>query len=414
MSKIFFCNECLYPSNHPLNLTFNKHGVCSGCIIHKEKYKIKWSLKINKLKKIINFYKGKNYNYDCIVPVSGARDSFFVLDFVKNTLKLNPLLVSYNKHYNTETGIRNLAYLKTIFDCDSVTLNVNPIKVKKITKKTFFKYGSIYWHILAGQTVFPIRKAVELNIPLIIWGAHQGVDQVGMFSHHDEVEMTRKYRKNHDLFGVEAEDLIDSQLNYSDLEEFFYPSDNKISNIGVKGIYLNNYMFWDSKRQHEQMIKKYNFFTKNQNRTIDIYNDVDCIHYSSLHDYIKNLKFGYSKIYDHLTRDIRLNKISRNNAIDLLKKYQNIKLHKNELKIFSNWLGIDIKKIENKLENLRNKKIWEYRKNNWYLKNPIIANSNEINIKHKYQFIKNNIKEPLFNDTKYILYHKGYKPLLDY
>ena len=78
MSKIFFCNECLYPSNHPLNLTFNKHGVCSGCIIHKEKYKIKWSLKINKLKKIINFYKGKNYNYDCIVPVSGARDSFFV------------------------------------------------------------------------------------------------------------------------------------------------------------------------------------------------------------------------------------------------------------------------------------------------------------------------------------------------
>ncbi len=414
MNKIFFCNECLYPSNHPLNLTFNEHGVCSGCIVHKEKYKIKWSLKINKLKKIINFYKGKNYNYDCIVPVSGARDSFFILDFVKNTLKLNPLLVSYNKHYNTETGIRNLAYLKTIFDCDSVTLNVSPIKVKKITKKTFFKYGSIYWHILAGQTVFPIRKAVELNIPLIIWGAHQGVDQVGMFSHHDEVEMTRKYRKNHDLFGVEAENLIGSQLNYSDLEEFFYPSDNKISNIGVKGIYLNNYMFWDSKRQHEEMIKKYNYFTKKQKRTIDIYNDVDCIHYSSLHDYIKNLKFGYSKIYDHLTRDIRLNKISRNNAIDLLKKYQNIKLYKNELKIFSNWLGIDIKKIESKLENLRNKKIWEYRKNNWYLKNPIITNSNQLNKKHKYQFIQNNIKEPLFNDTKYTLYHKGYKPLLDY
>ena len=68
--------------------------------------------------------------------------------------------------------------------------------------------GSIYWHCIAGQTVFPVQIACKFKIPLIIWGAHQGVDQVGMFSHTDEVEMTRKYRKEHDLMGYEAEDLL--------------------------------------------------------------------------------------------------------------------------------------------------------------------------------------------------------------
>jgi hypothetical protein len=89
-----------------------------------------------------------------------------------------------------------------------MTLTVNPETVKKITRATIRKMGSIYWHCIAGQTVYPVQVAVKFKIPLIIWGAHQGLDQVGMFSHLDEVEMTRKYRKEHDLMGFEAEDLI--------------------------------------------------------------------------------------------------------------------------------------------------------------------------------------------------------------
>ena len=85
---------------------------------------------------------------------------------------------------------------------------VNPIKVKKITRSTLRRFGSIYWHCIACQTVYPVQMAVRLKIPLIIWGVHQGIDQVGMYSHYDEVEMTRKYRKEHDLMGYEAEDLI--------------------------------------------------------------------------------------------------------------------------------------------------------------------------------------------------------------
>src|SRR3989338_527037 len=242
-----YCTRCVYPANHPLNITFNQQGVCSGCLIHEEKDKLNWDERAQKLKNILEKYKNKSHeNYDCIIPVSGARDSYFIVHTIKNVYGLKPLLVTYNKQYNTEIGIRNLAYLRTIFDCDILTLTLNPDTVKKITRATLRAMGSMYWHCLAGQSVFPVQVAVRFKIPLIIWGAHQGCDQVGMFSHLDEVEMTRKYRKEHDLLGFEAEDIISElmQVSEEDLKPFVYPHDKEIEKVGVRGIYLSNYIRW--------------------------------------------------------------------------------------------------------------------------------------------------------------------------
>ena len=369
--KIKYCKKCVYPSNHPLNITFDNNGVCSGCIVHKEKDKIKWHRKFQKLKKLTNSYRdnshGKN---DCILPVSGAKDSFFIVDFVKNKLGLNPLLVNYNKHYNSLISHKNLSKIRSIIGCSLITLTVKPQTVKKITKATIKKMGSIYWHCIAGQTVFPVRIACKLKIPLIIWGAHQGIDQVGMYSHHDEVEMTRKYRKEHDLLGYEAEDLLGYQgLTKSDLENFFYPSDEEIKRVGVRGIYLNNYIRWDSLTQHNKMIKKYNYFQSKQQRTFDKFNDIDCNHYSGLHDYIKYIKYGYSKIHDHCSREIRLRKMTRSHGIKLIKKYINKK--PKDLNLFLNWLGVSqnwLYKEIKKFSIFENKQRLNYFLNNRFIK----------------------------------------------
>ena len=177
-----FCASCLYPDTHPLGITFNNDGICSGCIIHREKFELNWKMKEQELKELLNQYRNisKN-NWDCIIPVSGGRDSFFIVDQVKNKYGLNPLLVTYNKHYNSYVGNRNIAYLKTIFDCDHIMNTVDPELVKKLTQYTFEEFGSIYWHCIAGEMVFPVRIAVNFKIPLIIWGVHQGIDQVGMY-----------------------------------------------------------------------------------------------------------------------------------------------------------------------------------------------------------------------------------------
>ncbi len=410
------CRRCLYPSNHALNIIFDSEGICSGCRVHEEKDNINWSQKGEKLKYILESYKNKSgNNYDCIIPVSGARDSYFTVHVVKNIYKMNPLLVSYNKHYNTSVGIRNLANLRINFDCDIMNLTVNPKTVKKLTRSTLRRIGSIYWHCLAGQTVYPVQMAVKLKIPLIIWGAHQGLDQVGMFSHFDEVEMTRKYRKEHDLMGYEAQDLINEfdEISIEDVEPYIYPDNLEIEKIGVRGIYLNNYLRWDSRTQHEDMIKKYGYETALQNRTFDNYNDIDCWNYSDVHDYIKLLKHGYSKVIDHASRDIRLNLMSREEGIKMALKYS--QKQPLNLPLFLEWLGITENSFNYIIDQHRNPKIW-LRDENWEWQ---MRRSNNLLSKlasgllEEYadsifkDFILTEPKESLDRSDKYILIGKG-------
>jgi N-acetyl sugar amidotransferase len=164
------CTRCLYTTSHPLNLTFDDEGVCSGCRVHEEKDKLDWSERASKLGGILdNFRCRSGRNYDCIIPVSGGRDSFFIVHTIKNVFGMNPLLVTYNKQYNTAVGVRNLANLRIRFDCDIMTLTVNPETVKNITRSTLRRFGSMYWHCLAGQTVYPVQIADKFKIPLIIW-----------------------------------------------------------------------------------------------------------------------------------------------------------------------------------------------------------------------------------------------------
>ena len=156
------CKRCLYTSEHPLGITFNENDICSGCLIHEEKDSIDWNDRWRELELLVSKYRTSEAKYDCIVPVSGAKDSFFILDLVVNKLKLKPLVVSYNKYFNTPVGIANLARLRVAFDVDFHQKNVDPRVVKKITRKSLYAHGNPYWHCLAGESVFPVQTAVMM------------------------------------------------------------------------------------------------------------------------------------------------------------------------------------------------------------------------------------------------------------
>ena len=107
-----------------------------------------------------------------------------------------------------------------------------------------------------------------------------------MFSHTDEVEMTRKYRKEHDLMGVEAEDPDPAcGVSERDVLPYVYPHDKELEKTGVRGIHSAILIRWDSKAQHEKMIDLYGYETAALPRTFDTYNDVDCQHYAGVHDH---------------------------------------------------------------------------------------------------------------------------------
>ena len=224
----------------------------------RRKDQLDWDHRWHELETLVAPYRSADTrNYDCIVPVSGAGDSYFIVHTVVNRLKLKPLLVTYNRYYNTPLGIRNLSNLRRRFNVDILIQNVNPRSVKSIIRTTLRRFGSFHWPAIAGQTVFPVQTAVSHRIPLIIWGAHQGLEQVGMFSHLHNVEMTRRYRKDHDLMGYEADDLLSifDNLREEDIWQYRYPSWRELSEIGVRGIYLGNYIRWDPLQQHHDMVK---------------------------------------------------------------------------------------------------------------------------------------------------------------
>jgi hypothetical protein len=207
--------------------------------------------------------------------------------------------------------------------------------------------------------VFPVQTAVRYKVPLIIWGAHQGLEQVGMFSHEHEVEMTRRYRKDHDIMGHEADDLLSvfDTLKEDDIWQYRYPDDHDLNSVGVRGIYLGNYVRWDPKAQHEQMMREYDYRTTKFNRTFDRYDFVDCFNYMDLHDVLKLYKHGYSRVTDHASREIRYSRINRAEALALVKKYEQAPLKYHEQ--FCDWLGMEKKALQFVFNQHRNPEFWD-------------------------------------------------------
>lgn len=414
MSDLQFCKRCLYSTAHPLGLILDDQGICSGCRIHEEKDALDWSARWEKLRKLVAPYRNQaGTSYDCIVPVSGAQDSYYIVHLVKERLGLNPLLVTYNKYFNTPLGIRNLANLRIRFNCDILYQNVNPVAVKNITRSTLRQFGSIYWPILAGQTVFPVQTAVRYKIPLIIWGAHQGLEQVGMFSHEHEVEMTRRHRKDHDLMGHEADDLITvfGTLKESDIWQYRYPDDRDLNAVGVRGIYLGNYVRWDPKVQHEQMIREHDYKSAPFERTFDCYDYVDCFNYMHLHDVLKLAKHGYSKVTDHASREIRFGRLSREQGLALVRKHEQAPLKYAEQ--FCEWLGMHPRSLQFVIDQHRNAEFWiqeaqgQYRFNGWSARQPGDQDGELSPPREDALFLANDRLE-YTADARYITIGKGY------
>ncbi len=312
MSDLKICKRCLYPIQHPFGLTFIA-DICSGCYIHEEKYTIDWNDRFSDLLKVVeNGKKKRKSTFDCVIPITGSGDTYFTIHFVVNKLGLNPLLVHYNAHFNTPVGIRNLSNISNSFNCDIVSSVNAPGLLKKIALGGLENFGNFYWHAMAGYLTFPVQTAVKYKIPLIIWGVNGWMDQVGMYSHLDSVEMTQRCREEHGLQGIHPKDLMNilPGLSNRDMNNFVYPENSKVASLGLKGIYLNNYIFWDSKLQHEQMIREFKYETRPLERTFNNYEDVGCLYANGANDYLRYLKYGFSKVSDHVSRDIRLKRLS--------------------------------------------------------------------------------------------------------
>jgi hypothetical protein len=247
------------------------------------------------------------------------------------------------------------------FNCDLVRFTSNPESVRKISKYMLENIGDVTWHYHAGIMTFPIQTAIRYRAPLMVWGEEGFSELTGMFNQDDMVEFTKKKRQEHDMRGFEPEDLIsqeDSGLTVRDLAPFFYPSDEAIEELGLRGIYLSNYIRWNAKKQTEFVIEKYGFETAQvRDRTFNLYDKLEDIHANGVHDYLKYLKFGYGRATDDASTEIRHGRMTREEGIEMVMKYDSNR--PSDLDLYLDFIGITEDEFEAYIEHLRDQSIWE-------------------------------------------------------
>lgn len=360
-----YCSQCVYPMVSAVPLNFDEAEVCSGCRVHAQKAGIDWAERHEWLLELVEEYRlPDGSNYECIIPVSGGKDSWFQTYYVKEVLGLNPLLVTYNGNNYLDVGLRNLKRMREVFGVDHHFFSPSPQLLKKLNRLCFKKMGDMNWHAHAGIFTYPVQVAVKMNIPLIIWGEHGYTDLGGMFSMKDLIEMTAKFRLEHAQRGFDWFDMLDDAnpgneegVQAKDMLWCKYPTDDELEAVGVRGIYLGNFVDWDANKQTELM-KQFGFEEApfEFERTYRRMSNLDDMHENGMHDYLKFIKFGYGRCSDHVCKDIRSGKMTREEGIALVRKYDHVKSR--DLLRWLDYTGLTEDAFDAIADTFRDSRVW--------------------------------------------------------
>lgn len=324
--EIRYCTNCLFPETKP-DLLFDEEGVCSACRAAEDKDKgIDWDQREKQFFEIIDHYKlpeGQT-GWDCIVPVSGGKDSTYQAYFMKEVCGLNPLCVCFETTMVTEIGQKNLDNL-TKMGMDVIHFKKNNEAYKKMVVEGFKRLGDEMWPNHIGIFTIPVMMAVKFNIPLIVWGENSQQEYGG--PNLDSVKnrvLDRSWLEEFGgLLGNRIQDMVGVDgLTEKELSPYFYPTDEDIQRVGVTGVFLGSYFFWDARKQLE-IVKNHGFQVKEDGPLEGTYTNYENLDESlvSLHDYLKFVKYGFGRATDHVGIDIRNKRMTRKEGLDLVRKY---------------------------------------------------------------------------------------------
>ena len=368
---IFFrrCSVCVYPSTSATSLSFDDKFVCSGCD-KAAKTKEASEAKPGKqsLIEIVRAKKRRSAKseYDCIVAVSGGKDSYFQTHFVVEELGLKPLLVTYNANNWTPTGRENLENMKTVFGVDHLEVSPPAELLSRMNLAGLVMMGDMSWHAHVGIFSTPMKVAVEMGIPLVFYGEHGREDLAGQFRFGDFPEITYRERAEHHARGFEWSRFQGVLgITAGELDFWKYPSDEQLFTSGVRGLHLGSFIDWDPHKQTELVQRLYGFRPAERafQRTYRMGSNLDDMHENGLHDWLKYVKFGYGRGTDHGSKDVRLGKLERSAAIDLAMHHD--ASMSEDLSRWLDYAGISEDLLFLILNSFRSDKVWRFSAGRW-------------------------------------------------
>ncbi len=375
--KMRYCSRCTYPER-AVFLTLGDDGVCSGCRVNTEKRQVDWDKRGEMLRKILEEHRSRDgSNYDCIIPVSGGKDSYFQVHVIKNIYKMNPLLVTYHGNNYMPEGMRNLENMRKVFGVDHIFFTPSIKALIKLNVAGFKLHGDMNWHAHCGIATYPVQIAVKHKIPLMIWGEHGPTHLGGQHSLKDLIEKNARSRLEHSQHGLDWKDFVGVEgLTSSDLLWAMYPSDDEIEKVGVRQIFLGNYVYWDENIHGEEMVKKFGFEKSAEpfERTYRRFSNLDDMHENGIHDYMKFIKFGYGRATDHTSKDIRAGHMRREEGIEIVKRMDSAEPR--DLVRWLDYVGMSKEEFYRIADGFRDKRIW-WRENGKWVKDNLGGSSQQ-------------------------------------
>ena len=364
-----YCKSCVLPNTRP-NINFNQNGICDPCASTKEKISIDWKERESQFILIVNEIKSKNKSYDCVIPVSGGKDSTW------QTIKaleygLNPLCVTWKSPARNNLGQENLENLISL-GVNHIDFSINTKIEQYFTLKAFRKLGSPVIPMHMALHAIPLQVAVNFDIPLIIWGENSAFEYGGD-DHLKGTQLNHEWLKKFGVTnGTTSLDWHDKTLNEKSMKPYEWPSDEVQDKSGVKAIFLGSYFEWDPIETFK-ISSEHGFKGASRPKT-GLYNfaDIDDAFLITIHHYMKWYKFGFTRLWDNISIEIRNNRMSREDAIKLIRKKGN-DYPKNEINAFCKYVDITKKEFYSICNSFRNPKVWSKNKDDlWKIKNFLV------------------------------------------
>jgi len=314
-----YCTRCCMPESQE-GIKFDEMGICQACQSSEQKIHINWADREKELRKIlVNAKESAGNNYDCILPISGGKDSTFQMHVLIKVYGMKPLAVTFNHNWYSKTGWRNLQSALRTFNIDHIMFTPNRDLVNRCAKRSLSMIGDACWHCHAGVGAFTMQIAVKFNIPLIIWG-ESIAESSGRSNYLKPIDTFDREYCTRISSKMKVSEMVCEYLSDKDLFPFNIPTAEEFERVGVRGLYLGDYIFWDEERQTEFIRDTYGWRETEIEGTYKGYKSAECI-MPGVHDLTCYLKRGYGRASFHASLDVRNGLLTREEGFRLANMY---------------------------------------------------------------------------------------------
>ncbi|MEW6664773.1 MAG: N-acetyl sugar amidotransferase [Thermodesulfobacteriota bacterium] len=315
--KLRYCVRCCIPETED-GASFDELGICQACRSSEEKMHIDWAARERQLRAILEEAKANaGTNYDCIVPISGGKDSTFQLHVLCKVYGMKPLAVTFNHNWFSETGWYNLLNSLETFNVDHIMFTPNRDLVNRLARRSVEIMGDTCWHCHMGCGTFPYQVALKFRIPLLVYG-EPSAEGHNLGSYLKPIEYDKNYFLNVSARRT-PDEIVCPYISSKDVYPFQLPSDEECETFTVKGIHLGSYVFWDDERQTELVRDTYGWRETEMEQAYKRYKSAECI-MPGMHDFTCYLKRGYARGTVQATLDVRCGLLTRDEGFDLVQR----------------------------------------------------------------------------------------------